>query len=753
MASIQSSQVRLNRLLKYLNVLIGLVFLVAIALIYWYAVRPLPKTSGAVSVPVSRPATATRDDLGVPHIKAATVEDALFVQGYVTAQDRLWQMDILRRAAAGELSEVIGARTVDMDREARRLRIRRLAEQHAGALPPADRAYIAAYARGVNHYIETHRDSLPLEFTVLRYDPRPWTIADTLCIGLQMVRDLTSTGKFELSKAGMLAGGETELVNQIFPVRSGAEEAPGSNGWVISGKRSTTGKPILANDPHLQYTFPATWYMAHLQAPDLNVEGVTVPGLPGIVIGHNERIAWGITNLGFDVQDWYQEKMDVNTGRYAHKGAVEQARREHEVILVRGAKNATHDTWVTRHGPVTFVPGMGLMALRWIAAEPGALQYPFVQLNMARDWNDFRTALRRLSAPSSNIVYADVDGNIGYQAIGLLPIRRNHEGDLPTVGDSGQTEWDGFIPFDELPSSYNPASGVIVTANQNPFPPNYPYKVGGEFAPAHRERQIRGLLAKAGSLKPEDMLAIQKDVYSSFAKFIAQQTVTAYDKRKPKDDVLRVSVDLLRNWNGQMEIDGSAPLIATLIYQKLRTAVGNRASNGKSELWESSMAAPVVERLLRERPVQWFRDYDQLLMRCFLEAIEEGRRLQGRNPEAWRYGYSLETTMRHPVFGQADWLKYIPTMGEYFRINIGPVPMSGSSHTVKQTTRRLGPSMRFVADTANWDNSLMNLTLGQSGQVFSRHYSDQWDEYYTGRSFPRPFQKVDGGSTLEFKPQ
>ena len=369
---------------------------------------------------------------------------------------------------------------------------------------------------------------------------------------------------------------------------------------------------------------------------------------------------------------------------------------------------------------------------------------------MAGNWDQFRAAMRRLAAPSSNVVYADVDGNIGYQAVGLLPIRRTYDGDIPANGASGDAEWDGFIPFDELPSTFNPPSGVIVSANQNPFPSGYKYRVGGEYGPYYRSQQIRSLLIKART--PEDMLAIQKDVYSGLSHFIAQQVVGAYDKRGTKNPSLDAGVEVLRKWNGQMEKDESAPLITSLVYQQLRRAIGDRASKGKGELWESRMAGPVVERLLRERPTEWFRDYDQLLLRCFLDAMEEGRRLQGRDPARWQYGGYLETTMRHPILGRADWIKYIPTLGKFFRINVGPVLMSGSPTTVKQTTQRLGPSMRFVADLSNWDRSLMNLTLGQSGQVFSPHYSDQWDEYYVGRSFLRPFMRIEG-STLTFNPQ
>ncbi len=745
-------QVRLNRLLKYLNVLIGFVLVAVLALVYWFAVRPLPKTSGSVQAPVRQQATVKRDSLGVPHIKAASVEDALFLQGYSTAQDRLWQMDVLRRAASGELSEVLGLRTLEMDRESRRLRVRRLADEHARALPTQDRSHIAAYTRGVNHFIETHRTALPLEFTLLKYDPRPWTISDTLCIGIHMIRDLTDSWQDEIAKAGMMSTGDKLLIDQLYPARTGQEVVPGSNAWVISGKRSATGKPILANDPHLMFSFPSTWYMTHIQAPGLNVEGVSLPGLPGVIVGHNDRIAWGITNLGFDVQDLYLEQIDLNSGRYVFRGALEQARLERELILVRGERSVEQGNWITRHGPIWRNEGGRSFSLRWIAAEPGRMAFPFVQLNMARNWEEFRAALRRLTGPSSNMVYADVDGNIGYQAVGALPIRRNYQGDLPANGASGEAEWDGFIPFDELPAAFNPPSGMIVSANQNPFPTDYKYNVGGEFAPHYRSHQIRELLTKKSALKLEDMLVVQKDVYSALSQFIAQQTLAAFDKRDANNESLKTGAELLRKWNGQMEKDQAAPLLAALLYQQLRQAIGDRASNGKGQLWETRMVGPVIERILRERPSNWFRDYDQLLVRCFVDAMEEGKRMQGRDPSGWRYGDYLELTLRHPALGQASWIKYIPTLGKYFRVNVGPVRMSGSSTTVKQTTGRIGPSMRFVADTSDWDKSLMNLTAGQSGQLFSLHYSDQWEHYYEGKSFPRPFNNVEG-STLEIKPQ
>ncbi len=327
-----------RRTLRAVNWLIAVLILIVLLAVYWFAWRPLPETSGTLIVPVSKPVRVARDRLGVPHIAAGTLNDALFTQGFVTAQDRLWQMDAIRRLAAGELSEVLGPGTLELDSESRRLRSRRIAEESARRLAAQDRAELAAYARGVNHFIGTHRTRLPLEFSLLGYDPRPWSITDSLLIGLHMYRTLTTTWRDELLKEAMLKDGDREKVNYLFAVRSGAEVQPGSNAWALSGRHTASGKPILANDPHLEYSFPSAWYMVRLQAPGLNVTGASLPGVPGVIIGHNDRIAWGMTNLHFDVQDLYAEKLDVQTGRYLYRGQAEQARREQEFIAVKGAR-------------------------------------------------------------------------------------------------------------------------------------------------------------------------------------------------------------------------------------------------------------------------------------------------------------------------------------------------------------------------------------------------------------------------------
>jgi penicillin amidase len=601
----------------------------------------------------------------------------------------------------------------------------------------------------VNAYISTHLKSLPVEFTLLGYQPRPWSVVDSLLICLHMFRSLTTTWRDELIKRNMLADGDPQKVNFLFPVRSGLDVQPGSNAWALAGSHTASGKPLLSNDMHLEYSVPGIWYMAHLQAPGLDVSGVSLPGTPGIIVGHNQRIAWGITNLQFDVQDLYIEKLDERTGRYVYQGHVEQARLEREIIRIKGQPATEMPICVTRHGPIFVSEGGDRMALRWAVAQPGVVQFPLLDVNRAQNWEEFKAALTRFPGPGSNFVYADVDGNIGYHAAGKLPRRRgtgaSNTGDLPVDGTSGDFDWDGFIPFDQLPSVYNPPSGIIVTANQNPFPPHYPDPVSGNFAPPYRAHRIRDLLSAHDGWHAPDLLAVQTDVYSAFSRFLASQLVAAYDKRNAHNPGLEPAVALLRGWNGEMQKELAAPFLITLAYQHLRTSVAESAAPGKSASYEFSMAPVVLETLLRERPAGWFQDYDELLLQTLVDAVEEGTRIQGRDVGRWQYGAYLRIAINHPVFHR------VPLVGKYF--DIGPVPMSGSGTTVKQTTRTLAPSMRMNADLGDWDRSLLNVEIGQSGQPLSSHYKDQWSDYYNGRSYPMQFRAVEGKSTLQFRPR
>lgn len=731
-----------QRILFYLNVLIGLILVAALAAAYWVLVRPLPKTSGEIALRIESKGQVLRDARGVPHIQASSIEDALFLQGYVTAQDRLWQMDTIRRLASGELSEIIGPATVETDREARRLRLRRAAEDHATRVPAADRAYLAAYARGVNAFIEENRSRLPVEFVLLGYQPKPWVIADSIVIGLQMYRSLTTTWTHDLAKLRMLQGGVAERVNRLYPIRVGGEFQPGSNAWVATGKRTASGKPILVNDPHLEFSFPSTWYQVHLKGAALDVTGVSLPGVPGVIIGHNQRIAWGMTNLGYDVQDMYDEQMDPASGRYVFKGSLEQARLENETIRVKGAADVTFSQWVTRHGAVS-VHDNRSYALRWVATESGQFEFPMIQLNLAANWAEFREALRRYPGPGQNLVYADVEGNIGYQATGRLPVRRNFDGDLPVTGSGGEFEWDGYIPFDDLPRAFNPAAGLIVTANQNPWPENPGFRLHGEFAAPFRAQQIRWRLESKNAWTPAEMVKLQTDIYSPMLHHLAGHLAKA--RRAVKSNPAQeAAVKQLEQWNGQMEPGSPAALIASMAYPYVRRQLAEAASPGKSEFYGAHIAPGVVDRLLADRPAGWFPNWDQMLSTALSDAIEEAQRKQGADVSKWRYGALMTFTLGHPI------LSRVPLIGGYFQI--GPLEMGGSTTTVKQTTLRMGPSMRLAADLSNWEQSLNNITIGQSGHPLSGHFKDQWESYLHGVSFPMQFGRVDPRQTLTVTP-
>ncbi len=732
-------------LLRAVNLSIAVLLLAILGAVYWYVWRPLPETSGNITAPIHGPATITRDSLGVPHIRASSWEDAVFLQGFAMAQDRMWQMDATRRLAGGDLAEVAGPAAVDGDRDARRLRTARIADAQEQNMTPSTRAVFAAYARGVNAFLETHRGRLSPEFTLLNYEPRPWRIRDSILAALQINRDLTSSWRDDLAKYHLEQTADPQRVSYLYPLRTGGEVQPGSNAWVVSGAHTASGKPILANDPHLNWTMPSTWYQIHLTAPDLDVVGMTLPGVPAIIIGHNQYIAWGVTNLGFDVQDLYREHINMQNGRYEAQGQVAQAAIERDIIIVKGAPAIENLTLVTRHGPIFLSEGTESYSLRWTAAD-AELDFPLLDLDRAKNWDEFNAVLARFPGPGQNFVYADVQGNIGYHAAGHLPIRKNCLGDIPVDGFRDECEWQGYIPYDDLPHVFNPSSGVIVTANQNPFPPDYKWPVNGKFASKYRTQQIHALLSSHEKWQPAEMLAVQKDVYSSLMHFIAQQTVAAWDKHPGSSSQIKDAVELLRAWNGQMEKGTAAPMVIALLYDDLRNAVSQKASpTATAADWQTSYLAPeVMERLLRERPQGWFADYDAQLVRSLTAAVTAGEKLHGSKVSRWDYGQFNQLTLRQPVLGQ------LPLIGKY--LDVGPSPMSGSSTTIKQTTQRLGPSMRMVVDLSDLDHSLANITVGESGNPLSGHYKDQWQAYWSGKSFPMEFHNVEAKKVLTITP-
>jgi penicillin amidase len=705
-----------RKLLQSINVLIGIALLILLGAVYWFAWRPLPKENGTLAAAVARPVRVERDGLGVPHIQAETADDLYFAQGFVAAQDRFWQMESFRRLAAGELAEVAGAVALPSDREFRRLRMSRLAEQRARTVTGEDRAVLAAYARGVNAYLDTHMDRLPLEFTLLGYKPHPWRIEDTMLVGLMMQHSLSNTYSHDLTREAMYEKGDPEKVRQLFPDRTGSEHQPGSNAWAVSGRHTRSGKAALANDMHLAWSMPGVWYMTHLQGPGVNVMGVAIPGVPAIVAGRNEQIAWGITNLGFDVMDLY---FPVS----------KQAKLERDRIAVKGTAGEAFEQLVNAHGPIFSGPGGKPVALRWAVAENMPFKIGLVKLNRAKNWAEFREALREFPGASSNVAYADREGNIGLQVTGMLPIRKGCNGQR--VSPAGSCEWEGFIPFDELPSFYNPAAGRVVTGNQNPFPEQYPYTVSGNFAPHYRANRILSALEKRENWTPEEMVKLQADIYSPFSHFLAAQIVSAWDRKKATNPELREAIALLRSWNGEMGAEQAAPAVVTYATNHLRRLIATKASGMPAAEWEPFVYFAVIERLVRERPAGWFADWDHELIRALQEGVEEGARRQGADVKKWQWGEFNKLTIANPV------IRNIPWAARYFQI--GPVGMSGSSTTVRQTTVRLGPSMRMVVDFGDSRGGMLNLPAGQSGHALSGHLKDQWEAYANGTSHPMHF--------------
>jgi penicillin G amidase len=747
----------LQRFLKYTNIAVLVFLLVLVTLLGWFGWRTLPAATGTVEAPIRAEGVIRRDALGVPHIEAGSLEDAVFLQGYATAQDRLWQLDALRRSTAGELAEIVGAAAVPIDLNARRMGFRRVALMQQSQMEASDRLLFAAYARGVNHFIDTHRDALPPEFTLLSYEPSPWTINDSILVALRMAEDLSSSWRTELDAARMrqeLAatfpdmGAEERdgLMQRLFPIRSGEEALAGSNAWALSGKWTASGKPLLANDTHLSFSMPSTWTMVHLKAPDLDVKGFALPGLPGVIIGHNQRIAWGITNLGPDVQDLYEERIDLATGRYQYGDEIRQAQKLTEVIRVKGGAEIRLNVLVTHHGPLIQTtadePSPGNIALRWTAFDADFVRYPFLDLNRAGNWEEFRAALSRFPGPPQNLLYADVDGNIGYQATGRIP-QRPHSGVYPVPGHEPGNEWGDYIPFDDLPRIYNPGSGWIVSANQSPFPPDYRYAVNGGFASPDRANQIIARIRTRQDWEPAGLLDIQKDVYSPHYVFIARAMLQAAERKPPADPMVQRAMDILRDWNGQAELDEAGATIARVLSEQTRIAILKVVAPN----WDDAkirMSDAVVQRILQERPALWSNDYDTWLMEIATDVLQQGRQRMGSDLTRWKYREVSGWNADHPIFSR------VPLVGRYF--SLGRVAMSGSPSSPKQVSRGLGPSQRFVADLGDWERSLANVTVGISGHPFSSHYRDQWKAYYAGESFPMPFAKMQAETEQHFLP-
>ena len=807
-----------------------LLFLFVIGDIWFFraAKASLPVVDGTLKLSgLSAPVEVMRDSLGVPTISAANPHDLFFAQGFVTAQDRLWQMDMTRRFASGDLAAVLGPEYVKTDTEQRILGLRQVAEQAVANMDPGERARMQAYADGVNAYIAQHQKTLPLEFRFMTYFPYAWTVEDSMLVGLSMTEFLNHYSyKKALQHEKILAklgpeltadlyvnsswrdhapGAEGQSIENEPPAEESPEQneeegspkkrslskdrsavekqvlrfaqddnrsllvlgafkaalredalyddlRPGSNNWVVSGAHTVTGKPMLSNDMHLDLRMPNVWYEAHLTSRDYDVVGVTLPGVPYVIAGHNQHIAWGFTNLGPTVQDVYIEKFNGG-GEYLTPEGWKQPEHRKEIIRVKGKPDVVLDVVATRHGPIItpLVPGeTRQLALKWTIYDPKVQSNPFFELNSAHNWQEFRAAFSKLGAPGQNVVYADTDGNIGYQATGFVPIRALGDGLMPVPGENDAHEWVGYVPFDQMPSLFNPPSGIIATANSRVTPTDYPYTISTEWIAPYRTQRIYKLLGANKKYTAADMLAIQTDVFSDFDRFCAQRFVYAIDHTAKASSRAKAAADLMRTWDGTMATDLAAPTIAyysrhTLQEMLLKAKLGND--------WEMYrwFNAPVwLENVLTNQPPRWlpsnYANYDELLT----AAVEETISQEGvpRALSTWSWGKVHKVDVQHPFWSKFPILK---------RAGPGPQPLSGDEQTVKQVRTHFGPSERFTADMSDLDKSTLDIVNGQSGNIFDEHYNDQWDAYYHGRTFPLPFSpeavKHAGMHHLVLQPQ
>lgn len=788
---------------------------------YWRASRScLPQTSGTIRLPGLRAAVdVRRDSRGIPHISADTADDLFFAQGFVTAQDRLFQMDLLRRDALGELSEVVGVDAVGRDVRHRRLGYRQVCERAYEKLGGEPRMAVDRFAEGVSAFIVAQGGVLPFEFRVLRYEPRSWTPVDTMVIGKLMAEQLNTTYETDLlrSEFSDLA---PELFADLFPDHSrydvpivgedpkpaegdaedeilgpvgaaastrasatpyrpvayavDSTESPaaseplvvGSNNWVVDGSRTASQKPLLANDPHLPLALPPIWYATHLTVRDgsLDVAGVTFPGAPGIVIGHNRRIAWGVTNFGPDVQDLFAEEFDESGLRYKVGDSWSDVTVRHDVVRVRKPGFTTEiEEWPiellsTRHGPIVKDSGTMKYALQWTALDDVSEMPAFLSLNRAGSWAEFTEGLRSYPGPMQSFVYADVDGNVGYYGAGNVPIRKSGNGSTPAPGASGASDWNGYVPFERLPNAANPANGYIVSANNRIVGDSVPEFYTKMWMSPFRARRISDLLHVGTRLTPVDMNRMQNDTYSYpdhiFARVVTKMAEARIAAGDPESKSWTSIVEYIGGWDGRLEIDSvSATVAVRMRRQFVDTVLEGRLGERASEYSYYGRDSFVVQ-LIEGRPARWLPegvpDWEAVMLGAFDATRKNLQRELGPNPSTWKYGRINTLTLAHP-------LGRVPRLAGL--LNLPTMELDGGPATIKAmgVLRGSGPSMRLVVDLADLDRTTLVLPSGNSGQHASDHYDDQAEDWRVGRTGPLAFTESAVAaatvSTLRLEPE
>jgi len=752
-----------------------------------YAIKKsLPQLSGEVAVSgIKEDVEIIRDSHGVPHIYARNEPDLLFGLGYAMAQDRMWQMDFYRRLGHGRLSEVLGEEFVETDRYFRLLTATGINKEI-----PNDLSFmLSAYADGVNAYLINRRDRLPVEFKLLRYEPEPWKPQDYLAI-LKVVNWGLSTGwKVDLVASRILEKVGAEKFREIFPVYPGSRpiniplestissivsnsvwtalasieklvdlpSAGASNNWVVSGIRTVSGKPILANDPHLSLTNPSFWWEGHIVCPTINVSGYSVPGVPGIAMGHNQNVAWGVTNVMVDDVDFFIEKINPdNPLQYLYKGKWEDMQRVPETIRIKGKDPVETEILLTRHGPVLSRISEGTdpkaVAVKWAFTEGLQPAKAVYLLAKAKDIYDVKIALQYWELPSQNFVFADTNGNIGYWCCATVPLRHKGDGFLPVPGWTGDYDWQGYLPFEERPHIINPGKGFFATANNKINIENYPQFISHYYEPIDRITRIRQLLESKEKLTVDDIKQMQQDIYGVLAAELTLKIIQVLGKRSSNADAQSVK-KTLSEWNFKMEADSVGACLFEVIYGNMMEAVFKDELG--EELFKKYLATTVfppraIRSLVRNGSSEWFDDVgtpdketmDDIIEKSVEQTIQQLKKESGNDQSKWIWGKMHTLTFEHPL-GKKKPLNHL--------FNIGPFPVGGNHLTINKRQYPYntpyhvtsGVSYRMIVDFSNMSNSQHVLPTGESGQLGSAHYRDQIELYLNGQYHPAWIERSD----------
>lgn len=788
-------------IIALLIVVLGIVGVVSVR-------RPFPDTDTTLTLPgLQDEVNVYRDENGIPQIYAQNEHDLFLAQGYVHAQDRFWQMEFWRHVGLGRISEIAGEATVSSDQFIRTMGWNRIAENSLAYYEnesPETMEILEAYSEGVNAYIAEQGDNISLNYTILglvndKWEIEPWEPLHTIAWTVVMADDLGGNWRSEISRANLikeLGEGTTANLLPFYPYNNRPVIAPtdamdiefsateesallqqmeqvnwenvntqivgsypeegylgsgsyvGSNNWVISGEHTDTGMPLLANDPHLGIQMPAIWYQVGLHAPSFNVSGFSFAGVPGIVIGHNDNIAWGVTNVGPDVQDLYIEKINPSNPNQAEfMGEWEDMEIIEEVIKVNGGEDVPLEVKITRHGPI--VSNLrddvsDVLAIRWTAQEPMRTFEAILGLNKAENYDDFREALRFWDVPSQNVVYADVQGNIAYQMPGLIPIRTNGDGLVPVPGWTGEYEWEGWIPYEELPAVLNPEWGYIATANNAVVDEDYPYLITHYWADGDREERIVALIEAEldgdGTLSQADLAQIQFDSRS----LMADSYVPLLDGLSSDDEKVQAALERLRGWDRQARRDSVPAALFEIFYMQLAQATLADEVGGDNV---GSFGGRVLfHQLAANADAVWWDDVStdakesqaDILLTALADTVAWFEENVGDDMNAWTWGSIHTATFKSNPLGESG-IGPVESI-----VNRGPFPADGGASIVNANSWSWSspaavtghPSMRMLVDMSDFDASEWVIPTGQSGHPYHPNYDDQIELWLNGRYLP-----------------